>query len=287
MKPPEFKFLVLNTKADWKRGTVDNNLAVDDAGIRLKSGLQFVTQQKLKRLQVEDLAVGELTQVYLLDDRDRQIVIFDSQQNYYESIDLLRDILQHPTHIAYSPSTIYVADELNLSNQTRIYAFAQRNNWQVRWMVTLSVGLKPVAMLADRQGNLYVLLNIGDRLIAKYNSSGELISSAGFTRGDLTAPSAIALAPNGDICVLTAEAIVRFDLDGNPAETHARIDLEELIPQDMQPSGLTIDSEGNYYLGDRRNRNLAEEEERFIFRLDPSAKTVQPVTGYRLSLIHI
>lgn len=293
MKPQEFKFLVLNTKADWKRGK-PSNLTIDDDGIRIKSGLQFVAQQKLDRLQVADLAVGELTQVYLLDDQNRQIVIFDSQQNYYESIDLLQDILQHPTHMAYSPSTIYVADESNPSNQTRIYAFAQRNNWQVRWMVTLPIGLKPVAMVADRQGTLYVLLNIGQQLIAKYNSSGELISTAEFNRGDLTEQRAIALAPDGDICVLTAEAIVRFVPDGNPTETYARIDLEGLIPRDMQPSGLTIDSEGNYYLGDRRTLNRGEEEERFIFCLSPTEDTppedIRPedrsdryrlVTGYR------
>ena len=287
MKSPEFQFLVLNNRLDWERGTV-NNLAVDDAGIRLKSGLQFAPQQKLNRLQVSDLAVGELTQVYLLDDRDRQIVIFDSQQNYYESIDLLQDILQHPIHIAYSPSTIYVADELNPSDRSCIYAFAPRNNWQIRSMVRLTVGIKPIAMVADREGTLYVLLNIGEQLIAKYDSSGELIPTTGFTRGDLTQPSAIALAPNGDICVLTAEAIVRFDPDGNPAETNPKIELEGLIPRDMQPSGLTIDSEGNFYFGDRHSPNIGEEE-RFIFCLspteDPSSKDkgdrYRLVTGYR------
>ncbi|WP_019503911.1 phage tail protein [Pleurocapsa sp. PCC 7319] len=280
MKSPEFKFLVLNTKADWELGE-PSNLTVDDKGIRIKSGLQFVPQHLLNRFPIVDFAVGDLTQVYLLDAQNRRIVLFDSRQNYYESIDLLQDLVQRPTYIAYSPATVYVADEFSPSNQTRIYAFAQRDNWQVRWIVTLPVGLKPVAMVADREGNLYVLLNIGEQLIVKYNAAGQQIPTTEFTRDNLSDPQAMAIASNGNLYVLTAEAIVKFKPDNDHAYTCAIIGLEELISRGIQPSGLTIDSNENLYIGDRRNRNIAEEEERFIFRLDPSEKTTQPIMGYR------
>lgn len=280
MKAKEFQFLILNTKADWERGRL-HNLTVDDRGIQLRSGLQFVPEQKLNRFEIVDLAVGDLGQVYLLDGKNRQIWLFDSQQNYSESIDFLQDLFDRPTNIAYSPSTIYVADEFSPSNQTRIYAFAHKLDWQIRWKVTLPVGFKVIDLVADRDGTLYVLLNLGEQLIFKYNASGESIPTTGFVRGDLTEPQAIAIAPNGYICVLTAEAIVRFQPDGYPAETQARIELEGLISRYMQPSGLTVDSEGNFYFGDRRPLPVGEEEERFIFCLSPSGDIAQPVKGYR------
>ncbi len=280
MTAKEFQFLVLNTKADWERGRL-HNLTADDGGIQLRSGLQFVAEHKLNRFEVVDLAVGDLGQVYWLDGKNRQIVLFDSQQNYSESIDFLQDLFDRPTNIAYSPSTIYVADESKPLYQTRIYALAHRLNWQIRREFTLPVGIKAIDLVADRDGTLYVLLNIGEQLIAKYDSSGQLIATTGFVRGDLTEPQAIAIAPDGHICVLTAEAIVKFKPDGSPAETHARLYLEELIPKSMSPAGLAIDGEGNFYFGDRCPSLVGEEEERFIFCLSPSGDTAQPVTGYR------
>jgi phage tail-like protein len=49
----------------------------------------------------------------------------------------------------------------------------------------------------------------------------------------------------------------------------------------MQPSGLAVDGDGNFYFGDRRSLSVGEEEERFIFRLSPSGDSAEPVAGYR------
>lgn len=291
MKAKEFQFLVLNTIGNWQQANIDNfhNLVIDDRGVQIQSGLQF-TQSKTRHFETVDFALGDLGQVYLLDAKKRRIVLFDSQQNYEEPIELFQDLFDRPAKIAYSSNTIYVADRLNGSNQTRIYAFAWRQNWQIRWLVDLQIGLEPIDLAVDplwrsRSGDLdgaiFLLLKdeSANQIVRQYNAaSGQLIAE--FATGQLSAAKAIAFAPNRDICILDAAAIAIFKADNNLTQPEF-LELRGLIPEGMQPSGLTIDRQGNFYIGDRRPLIVGEEEDRFILCLDKSGENAVPVAGYR------
>ncbi|MEH1983835.1 MAG: phage tail protein [Nostoc sp.] len=304
MNPKEFKFLVLNTKTDWQKCKPDN-LHFSDEGIQLKFGTQFVFEsqisgeQAFSQFEAVDLAVDDFDQLYLLNPKERRIWLFDSEQKYLEPVAYLDALFGTPTNIAFSNSTIYVADEFRVSEyiQSRIYAFS-RFDWQIRWVVTLPQDVKVIDLAANTtDGTLYVLWDGGEQVVAKYAPSGQRIEKIKFTRGDIRNATAIALGVNGYIYVLDSlkshEKVVRFDVNGTRVEhsliNFPRLREQLLVPKEIEPSGLAVDSQGNVYIGDKRSRSdsigvslsQGEEEDRFIFPCPPSGGTVEAVLGYR------
>ncbi|WDD36381.1 phage tail protein (plasmid) [Nostoc sp. UHCC 0926] len=304
MNPKEFKFLVLNPKTDWQKCKLDN-LHFSDEGIKLKSGYQFVFEsqifgdQPFSQLEAVDLAVDDFGQLYLLNTKERRIWLFDSEQKYLEPLTYLDALFGKPTNIAFSNSTIYVADEFQVSEyiQSRIYAFS-RFNWQIRWVVTLPQDVKVIDLAANTtDGTLYVLWDDREQVVAKYAPSGQRIEKIKFTNDDIVNPTAIALGVNGYIYVLDSqkshEKVVRFDVNGTRVEhsliNFTRLREQLLVPKEIEPSGLAVDSQGNVYIGDKRSRSdsigvslsQGEEEDRFIFRCPPSGGTVEAILGYR------
>lgn len=219
MKSKEFKFLVLNQKADWHKGESEN-LDISDEGLFIKSGFQFIYESAissdnlLSRLEAIDLAVGDAAQLYLLDESKRWIWLFDSQRNQLRSIDFLENIFSKPTNIAFSRSTIYVSDELQLSEdtfETRIYGF-NRSSWQIRWDTTLPRGVKVVDLAANpADGTLYALLDVDNQnsslqhqtIIKKYHPSEGKTQS--FDGGNIQKPTAIALTPDNNVYILDSQ----------------------------------------------------------------------------------
>ncbi len=294
MNVKEFQFLVLNTKADWQKCN-PNNLQISDEGLRLKTGYQFVfeqqilNQQSFSNLETADLAVDDFGQLYLLDKKQQRIWLFDEIQNNLQPVASLEALLDLPTNIAFSDSTIYVADESPVAEdtiQSRIYAFS-RFNWQIRWVVTLPEGVKVIDLATDtKDGTLYALLDRGGQAVAKYAPSGQRVETTRFARGNIIKPTAIALADNGTVYVLDSvksyEKVVRFDVNYTSTWINFRSLREQvLVPEEIEPSGLAVDSQGNVYVGDKRSLPQGEEEDRFIFRRPPSVEIVEPVFAYR------
>lgn len=294
MNVKEFQFLVLNTKADWQKCQPDK-LQISDEGVRLKTGYQFVfdqqilSQQSFSNLETADLAVDDFRQLYLLDTKQQRIWLFDAVQNNLQPVASLEALLYLPTNIAFSNSTIYVTDESQVTEdtiQSRIYAFS-RFNWQIRWVVKLPEGVKIIDLAADtKDGTLYALLDRGGQVVAKYAPSGQHIETTKFTRDNIIKPTAIALAENGIVYILDSvknyEKVVRFDANSPSTWINFRSLREQvLVPEEIEPSGLAVDNQGNVYVGDKRSLPQGEEEDRFIFRCPPSVGTVEPVFAYR------
>ena len=285
----EFQFLILNIPEHWHRG-YSENLEVSDAGLQLQSNFEFVPEnqitgdQLLSQLEEVDLTVGDCSQLYLLEIPKKQIWIFDAPQRRLEPVSCLEGLFTNPTNIAYSPSTIYVADDRQASGETVLFAFA-RLNWQIRWQIKIEG--KAQDLIADRSGNLYVLLETADPVIAKFAPSGTRLQSSGFARGNIQKPQAIAIAPdnsvNPRVYVLDTSAnakVISFKLDGT--DPTAVIESSD-FPSGMQPSGLTVDRFGDLYIGDSRTFANNQAENRFIYRfhLVPPNVKVEPVLGYR------
>jgi outer membrane protein assembly factor BamB len=290
----EFQFLVMNTETDWQKCRPDN-LQISDEGLRLKTGYQFVfeqqifSQQSLSNLEIADLAVDDFAQLYLLDTKQQCIWLFDGIQNNLQPVASLAGLLDVPTNIAFSHSTIYIADKSQIVRdtiQSRIYAFSSFN-WQIRWVITLPEDVKVIDLAADpKDGTLYALLDRGEQVIAKYTPSGQRIDTTRFARGNIFKPTAIALADNGTVYVLDClkdyEKVVRFDANSHSTWINFRRLREQgLVPEEIEPSALAVDSQGNGYVGDKRSLREGEEEDRFIFRSPPSGETVEPVFAYR------
>ncbi|WGV28005.1 phage tail protein [Halotia branconii] len=293
MSEKEFQFLVLNTKADWQKCKPDN-LQISDEGLRLKTGYQLVfdqqifSQQSFSNLKTADLAVDDFGQLYLLDTKQQRIWLFDTVQNNLQLVASLAGLLDFPTKIAFSNSTIYVVNEYPVTEntiQSCIYAFS-RFNWQIRWVVELPEGMKVIDLAADtKDGTLYALLDRGGQVVAKYAPSGQRIETTRFARGNIIKPTAIALE-NDTVYVLDClkdyEKVVRFDANSHSTWINFRSLREQgLVPEEIEPSGLAIDSQGSVYVGDKRSLPQGEEEDRFIFRCSPSEETVEPVFAYR------
>ena len=171
----EFRFLVLNTKADWQR-VIDNQreeegkktLVATDRGLQLNPISQFELENtielpdedKLNEKEEVDLAVGDCGQLYLLDTETKQIWLYDSLSQNLERVKQLEEF-SRPTEIAFSQRAVFVAGESEVvvegeaasegeaadevevetesiaaTTRTLIYAFG-RFSWKTRWSVDL------------------------------------------------------------------------------------------------------------------------------------------------------
>ena len=123
----------------------------------------------------------------------------------------------------------------------------------------------PHNLVIDRDGNLFVTDNHGHYII-KFNPEGKVLMTLG-KRGEpgddpdhFNQPSAVAVAPNGDIFVAdghgnnTNARVVKFSKDGKFIKTwgrkgtaHGEFDM---------PHAIALDSKGRVFVGDRGNNRI-------------------------------
>jgi DNA-binding beta-propeller fold protein YncE len=130
--------------------------------------------------------------------------------------------------------------------------------------------LFPHGLTVDREGNVWVTDGLGKdgkgHQVFKFSPDGKVLlmlgkaGVAGDGPDEFNAPSAVAVAPNGDIFVAdghggkTNARIVKFSKDGKFIKTWGKkgggpgeIDI---------PHAITMDSRGRLFLGDRQNNRI-------------------------------
>jgi streptogramin lyase len=130
--------------------------------------------------------------------------------------------------------------------------------------------LFPHGLHVDREGNVWVTDGLGKdgkgHQVFKFNPDGKLLLTlgtagvAGAGPDEFNAPSAVVVAPNGDIFVgdghgrETNARIVKFSRDGKFIKTWGR---KGAGPGEFDtPHALAMDSRGRLFVGDRNNNRI-------------------------------
>jgi sugar lactone lactonase YvrE len=130
--------------------------------------------------------------------------------------------------------------------------------------------LFPHGLSVDRGGNVWVTDGLGKdgkgHQVFKFSPEGEMLlrlgkpGIAGDGIGEFNAPSAVVVAPNGDIFVAdghggnTNARIVKFTADGKFIKAWGRKGLQ---PGEFDtPHAIAMDSQGRLFVGDRNNNRI-------------------------------
>jgi DNA-binding beta-propeller fold protein YncE len=130
--------------------------------------------------------------------------------------------------------------------------------------------LFPHGLHVDRDGNVWVTDGLGKdgkgHQVFKFSPDGKVLMTLGKTGvagngpDEFNAPSAVVVAPNGDIFVAdghggnTNARIVKFSKDGKFIKTWGKKGSD---PGEMNsPHALAMDSRGRLFLGDRQNNRI-------------------------------
>ncbi|HEV2444516.1 MAG TPA: peptidyl-alpha-hydroxyglycine alpha-amidating lyase family protein [Candidatus Sulfopaludibacter sp.] len=138
----------------------------------------------------------------------------------------------------------------------------------------------PHDLVVDRQGNIWVVDGQGregkGHQVIKFDPNGKVLLTlgkagvAGADENTFNQPSAVAIAPNGDIFVAdghggnTNARIVKFNKDGKFLKTWGK---KGAAPGDFDtPHCLAFDSKGRLFVGDRANNRIQifDQEGRFL-----------------------
>jgi phage tail-like protein len=288
----EFRFLVLNTKADWDQGLAVG-LQTADTGITLQETLEYTTERTIEQtalppgLVVTDFAVGQCDLLSILDATSRLVWLYDPHQMRFESIACIEALFTHPTAITFTPGTLYVADD---QAEQRLFALATIN-WQMRWAVSASqdatgqaLGLEnpfmPIDLAVDKESNLFAL-DQSNLVIVKFDRAGRLITVFGQEALAGKTPVAMAYSPEGFLYVLDQQdqKVLQFSTDGQLLND--TLITFSTLPFTIAPAGLAVDSQGQLYVGDGRGIAEDEEDDRFLRKFNSSGAYLGEISAYR------
>lgn len=279
--------LVLNKKRDWEEGLIFS-LTASEEGITLKEAFDysiercFQSNELYPPMEIRDFSVGECGLLYLLDANirpTRTIYILDPKQNLVDKLKLTGASFTNPSSIIYNPGELYVADPYG----DKVILNFNPENGRLRWTIKgvqneLENKIKPVDLVAANNGYLYVLDQNNLAILKFNNTDGSCVSIFGRKELKGKQPTSIALSPYGDLFVLEEQKkkVLRFVSENFKSEFE--------IPEHMNPSGLCIDENGNLLIGDKGKITIDGEDDRFIYRFNPSGKLIGAISGYRGSV---
>jgi phage tail-like protein len=245
MNRDEFKFLIVNTSSLWQKQKgeimVDiegkDSIEITQEGLSLRKYYTHVLTESypLGKCSFADFALAYPGVLYILDSKEKRLVIFDTSTGTYERIENIS--FSKPEALAVDSSNIYVADD------DRIYCLA-RSNQQTRWEVYIE-GMKAADMALDNRQNLHIL-DRNSLQVYKINNAGQL-SKMPLTQ-KLKKPVAIAIDEQDNLYILEYEEkqVLKFNSQGTFEGTAPSNQMD-----DLEPSSLAIDRLGNIYIGNK------------------------------------
>lgn len=207
----------------------------------------------------EDVVVDRSLNVYVLDAGHRRILQFDANLNYVDEIvpeDDPREIVSNLGKLSglaiTSIGEIIIADYDN-SRLIRLDIMNQFSRYVGDFGYGRGALLNPEGLAVDGKGRCYVA-DGGNGRIAAYDANGNFI---GEMRPDsLTAPSAVAVSPDGIIWTADRESssVLALSLAGEVLLHWGSPGTGEYTFSDI--AGLAVSREGRLYLADRGNDRI-------------------------------
>jgi phage tail-like protein len=291
----EAKFLVLNKKSAWDRGLAINVDTSED-GLQISKTVAYVFDRENEidvlsdTFAVQDFAVAQCSQLYILDSATPSIWIYDTNEKTIEKIDCIGALFRKPTSITYIAGTLYVADS---AAEQRIYGLAEVN-WQIRFAIgdhpknpslPLLHPFAPIDLAVDSDRNLFAL-DANNLAILKFNDTAQLSDVFGQSELKDKTPSSIALSRDGILYVLDPldRKVWQFPTRRTgPVLGSVFIDFKtpavsKNLPAEFTPSGFAIDSTGTLYIGDK---GTGPEDDRFIRKFDSEGNYRGVVEDFR------
>lgn len=288
------KFLVLNKASDWQKGLC-GNLDFSDQGVGLKRYDDYATEKIVSfkapevLSDIADFRLGKCGVIYLIDAVEPNLCAYDLNNNRYIWVEPLHKLIRKPGKLEFVPGSFYIMAKDGL--EQKIITLTQINH-QVRWIMGNSsaaggpgcqiLNFNPLDLTADEQGNVYALHSgegyPAQTALVKIHAGGYIERKIAVDR-DIDARNAFIACRNGLFAILDQTNKLLHLASESQELTIQLTDLKTLAGS--EPSGLCIDSKDNIYIGDNRQKNSNEEDERFIYKFSPHGKFLGRLYGYR------
>ncbi|MCG9968444.1 phage tail protein [Pelotomaculum terephthalicicum JT] len=295
-------FFSLNKKSDWEKGC-KINLEITDNGLALRKTNKYATSRVINLdaldaiAEVTDFTVGNNGQIYLLDGR-ANLFLYDYLN---EQLDLFfgreQGYFTKNAAILFLRGTIYSADPFG---ENKVAAFAAATG-QIYWILNNFNGLPlfPLAMTADEQRNVYILVPLADAGnnddlevpaegllgVVKISMTGKVVlvfQNEKFRLNhsdriiDLLKKYFITVSKEGSVYVLNTEDNTVFEFSKDNV-----LKKQYSVPLPGKSSGFCVDSYDQIYIGESRKIGLNAEDDRFIHRFSSIGEFLEKIPGFR------
>lgn len=286
-------FFSFNKKNDWNRGLA-YNLYVSEQEVRINQLEKYSVAKNLRFSTMDlggrvlDFAIGANHQLFLLDEQCN-IWRYD-WENHLQELLFATDakVCSSRAKLTILQDNLIIADQ-HTENSLTAYSLS---NGQIKWSVSTwkNAPLFPLAIHSDQQDHLYLLVPAVQEqmsrtrpftwpadtslVLLKIDKTGRIVRSfehpelrlhQSVSSKNIQHALALAIAADGSFYLLNKMNRVLFHFSSEGVLVQ-----QTSIMKTIQPSCLSIDGQGQLFIGDERKHSPSEEDERFILSFYPN-----------------